>query len=486
MAGIGFKLQRLLVEEMYLSLFKGFFFSLIITSGPWLIMVISLAVLSILSGFFLVDEHQLLFNILLIHIFSSTIIITGTFQLFFTRIFADKMYTKEREELSVIILTNLAATLCFTCLLSIPFLYLVTIDFSLKLLVFGLTLAMNFIWVLMNYISASEDFLGFIKHYLIGSAAGILLGATIGYASNFSGFFAGFFLGQIYVAITLIFQSIKIFGLPDRLDVALFRKNKHYSLLIFSGFFLYAGMWVDKFIYWYGPDGSKTASFLYYNSGYNDIFYICYLFTTPIMALFFITMETTFYKKYYAYNKAVTGKATLDQLRRMRDEITDCIKTQLNNIVRIQSLIIILGVLFSEKILALFKIDAELTLLFTYALIGVFFHMLFLIICVILLYFDLRKETMKIYANFLVLNFLLTIFFYTLPSYCTGLGYTIGAFLVFMHSIIQLKRSLTDMNYLSFTRHAMAEEKMEEIFLPESGGYGRYYIKNGEKIISHF
>lgn len=484
MAGIGFKLQKLLVEDMYLSLFQGFFYSLVITSGPWLIMVISLAFLSILSTFLLNSADNTLFNILLVHIFSFTIIITGTVQLFFTRIFADKMYTKERSELPVVIISNLFFTLLVTILLIMPFVFFLEIEFNIKVIAFSLFLTMTITWVLMNYISASEDFLGFIKHYIIGSITGVILGAGLGYSLNFTGFFLGFFLGQAYIALILVVQTMKIFGFPQRIDFGYFRGFEGWHILIISGFCLYAGMWVDKFIYWYGPSGEAFSPLLYFNSDYNDIFYIAYLCTTPIMAIFFIAMETSFYKRYYAYNKAMTNKATLEDLRKLRDDIIVCINEQLINIVKIEGLIIVLGILFSTEILIFFKINPNLTELFVVILIGAFFHMLFLIVCVILLYFDLRKETMKIYATFFGLNFAGTIIFLQLPEAFTGFGYSLAALSVFIIALRHLKISLAKINYLSFTRHPMAEVKIDEVYLPESGNFGRYYIKDGKHLVS--
>lgn len=484
MAGIGFKLQKLLVEDMYLSLFQGFFYSLVITSGPWLIMVISLAVLSILSSFLLDGASVALFNVLLVHIFAFTIIITGTVQLFFTRVFADRMYTKEREELPVIIISNLFFTLAVTTLLSLPFVSLLQIDFRIKLIVFSLFLTMNLIWVLMNYISASEEFIGFIKHYILGSAGGVLLGATLGFALGFTGFFLGFFLGQGYIASILVIKTLTIFGVPERVDFSFFRTFRDCHVLIISGFCLYAGMWVDKFVYWYGPSGIRFSRLLYVHASYNDVFYLAYLCTTPIMAIFFISMETSFYKRYYAYNKAITARATLNELRNLRNRIILCIHQQLLNIVRIEGLVIIVGVLFAPQLLEIFKIAPDLSRLFIVILCGAFFHMLFLVVCVILLYFDLQRETMRLYALFFMLNLTSTLIAQRLPDVWTGCGYSLSALLVFVVSLRQLKISLAEINYLSFTRHSMAEVRIDEVYLPDTGTFGRYYVRDGKHLIS--
>lgn len=491
MAGIGFRLQKLLVEEIYLSVFQGFFCALVITSGPWLIMVISLAVLSVFTGFILSPENRLLFNILLVHISVITIITTGSLQLFFTRVFSDKMYTKERDELPNVIMTNLTMTMAILLILVLPFFLMPTtfppnITFPVKILTFCLVFTLNIIWVLMNYISASDEFLGFIKHYIVGSVLSVGLGGGLGYFFDFSGFFFGFFMGQAYIACVLFYLIIKVFGFPSRLHFTLISKTPEYRILLFSGFFLYMGMWVDKFIYWYGSSGRSLTPVFYYNPGYNDIFFVAFLLTTPIMAIFFISMETSFYKSYYAYHETHLATATLEKLNECCEDVKRTVKSSLLNLVQIQGMIIVLGVIFSKKILGVLGLSLCLSGLFNVILVGVFFHMLTLIVCILLFYFDLRRETMIIYLSFFCLNGLLTLLFIYAGEAYSGFGYLISSILVFVYSLWKLRVNLGKLNFLTLTRQKIPEhEDGENTFIPATGCYGRYYIKDGERILDN-
>jgi len=491
MAGIGFKLQKMLVEETYLSSVKGFFSALIITSGPWLIMVISLSVLSLFSSFLLSEDNLLLFNTLFVHMCVFALIVTGTFQLFFTRIFADNMYTGKRKELPNVIMTNLVLTMIVLTIITLPFLLNNTTfpagtPFAVKFLTFLLIITIDIIWVLLNYVSASDDFLGFIKHYIAGCISSLILSALIGHFSGFNGFLLGFFIGQAYIAVYLLFLTIKVFGFPDKLYLSIISKHPEYYILLLSGFFLYVGMWVDKFIYWYSPFGKSLTPILHYDLGYNVIFYVAFLFTTPIMAIFLITMETSFYKKYYLYSKKLLFSATLDKLKECCDDIKKTVRDSLISIIRIQGMVIILGILFSKNILMFFKISDDLQPLFTIVLIGVFFHMLSLIVCILLFYFDLKRETMIIYSAFFVLNGTLTFIFMKLGTKYTGFGFLISSIIIFGYSLWRLNLNLNCVNYLSLTRQRMEElEDVDDIVVKDTLCYGRYYIKNGEKLIDN-
>ncbi|MCP4269483.1 MAG: exopolysaccharide Pel transporter PelG [Candidatus Brocadiaceae bacterium] len=491
MAGIGFKLQKMLVEDMYLSSFKGFFFALVITSGPWIIMVLSLSVLSLFSSFLLNDENKLLFNTLFVHACVIALIITGTFQLFFTRVFADNMYSENRKGLSNIIMSNLLLIFIVLTIILLPFLFNHSTfpthaSFGVKLLTFLLTLTTATIWVLLNYVSASDEFLDFIKHYVAGCVSSIVLSGLLAYSLGFNGFFLGFFVGQAYIAMYLLFQTFKVFGFPDKLDLLIVLQHPQYRVLFLSGFLLYAGMWIDKFISWYGTFGQSFTSILYYNTSYNSIFFVAFLFTTPIMALFLINMETSFYKKYYLYNRKLLYSSTLDKLRECCKDIKKTVKDSLINIIRIQGLIIILGILFSKEILIFFKQPESLQLLFSIVLVGVFFHMLTLIICILMFYFDLKYETMIIYLAFFILNGISTFVFMKRGEQYTGMGFLISSFIVFGYSLWRLFYNLNFLNFLSLTRHKMDEsEDIDDIYIPSTSCYGRYYVKNGESLLDN-
>ncbi|MBA7649856.1 hypothetical protein ES703_57655 [subsurface metagenome] len=56
MAGIGFQLHKLLEDESFLNKAKAYIFASIITSGPWIMSILSLTLLGILSGLIMTGE----------------------------------------------------------------------------------------------------------------------------------------------------------------------------------------------------------------------------------------------------------------------------------------------------------------------------------------------------------------------------------------------------------------------------------------------
>jgi len=488
MAGIGFKLQQIISDKSYTSVLKGFAYALILSSGPWLIIVASLGTLSIYSTFFITLQSRQLFKILLVNNYFITIIITGTFQLFFTRIFADKLYDKQRKDLSNIIMCNLLVVLLFLTAVIIPFLLLIDAPFVIKLLTFSFFIATAISWVLLSYASASDDFLKFIKHYLIGAGASLLLGYVLGNLFDFIGLYIGFILGQVYIAIMLFLKTVRIFGFPEQLSFEYITKKLYYRDLLASGFFLYAGMWVDKLIFWYGPTGIHYNSILYYNLHYDDVFYIAFLLATPLIAIFFLTIETSFYKHYYIFYNSLIQKGqhgNLEKIKKSCNKLIACIDSSLWLILTVQGIITVGGILFSKNIIRLFNMPEEIDLLLNVVLVGRFFQMMMMLICVLLLYFDLRKETIKVFGLFFVLNTFFTLLFLQLGEQFSGFGLTSAAIIGFIYALHQLKYFLRHAIYYTFTKKELpyAKSREKRIYINKTGCFGRYYVKNGKKLI---
>ncbi|MBN2351322.1 MAG: exopolysaccharide Pel transporter PelG [Spirochaetales bacterium] len=489
MAGIAFKLQRIVSNESYTSVIRGFIYAIILTSGPWLIIVTSLGTLSVYSTFIINLPSRQLFKILLVNVYFLTIMVTGTLQLFFTRIFADKMFEKQREALPNVIMCNLIAALFAVSIVSIPLLIVIDIPFDVKVLTYTFFIAITVAWVLINYVSASDSFLKFIKHYLIGAGSSLLLGYVLGYFFSFLGLYVGFILGQVYIAAILFIKTIRVFGFPAKLNVKDITSKLYYSDLLASGFLLYAGMWVDKVIMWYGPSGIQFNSILFYNPHYDDVFYLAFLLSTPIIAIFFIVIETDFYKAYYGFFSRMMRKGywgNLEKIKIAGVKLIKCVDSSLRMLILVQTIVTLGAILLSRNILKLFNMSESVDTLLAVVIIGRFFQMMMLIVCVLLLYFDLRKESIKVYGFFFVINLVLTLVFLQAGEQFNGLGMTIASVVCFIYATRLLRFYLRNAIFYTFTKRELpyATRMERRIYLHKTGSFGRYYVKDEKPLIN--
>ena len=89
MAGIGFELRRLKRNDTFLGTLQAYTASGIITSGPWIISIISIAVLSVLLQHLTETSHRLLILSSVTHVYAFMLILTGAPSLILTRFAAD-------------------------------------------------------------------------------------------------------------------------------------------------------------------------------------------------------------------------------------------------------------------------------------------------------------------------------------------------------------------------------------------------------------
>ena len=99
MAGIGFEIRRMMHKESYLGLLKAYAYSAFISSGPWIISILSIVALSALLNKSLADADLQLFSGTITHVYAFSLVIVGPFQLVLVRFAADRFSDKKTEHI---------------------------------------------------------------------------------------------------------------------------------------------------------------------------------------------------------------------------------------------------------------------------------------------------------------------------------------------------------------------------------------------------
>ena len=86
MTGIGFRLRKILSKGTYSSLITAYFYGAIIATGPWIISVASIGVLTFLCKEFLLQSEQVLFRTLIVYTYMGTFVITS-YSIHYTKLY---------------------------------------------------------------------------------------------------------------------------------------------------------------------------------------------------------------------------------------------------------------------------------------------------------------------------------------------------------------------------------------------------------------
>jgi uncharacterized membrane protein len=110
MAGIGFQLTKLMQQRTLAGGLHAYGFAALIGSGPWVLSMVTLAVLGVVlqrAG----AAHELdLFFVAITHIFAFSLITTGPLQLLLSRYAADAVFSKQDEKVFPSLLGALTLT----------------------------------------------------------------------------------------------------------------------------------------------------------------------------------------------------------------------------------------------------------------------------------------------------------------------------------------------------------------------------------------
>ena len=115
MAGIGFELRKLLQRDSYFALVRAYAYAGLISSGPWVLSIVGLAVIGVMSVNIVVPNLLVTqFQVSVTYLIAGSLILTGVVQLSFTRWVSDQLFARRADIIvpnfaGVLLVTNLGA-----------------------------------------------------------------------------------------------------------------------------------------------------------------------------------------------------------------------------------------------------------------------------------------------------------------------------------------------------------------------------------------
>src|SRR5258708_18616643 len=312
MAGIGLTLRRLVADQTFLGAAAAYFSSGVISAGPWLISVISLAILQgTIANFLNSYDRQLLF-VTITYAFVCSLIITGPIQIVLTRVVADHIFLREFNAIAPTFTRTLILSVALLVLIILPFLAWAPFDLPYRLLAASLFVTVALLWLGLSTISAAQDYVSLMRSFLIGyifsGGAAVVSGRLFGLV----GALAGFTFGQVVCLALLINRIYLEFPAGGKLENQKVTYWAEYWNLALVGCFYYLGQWAEKLFYWFSPIGIAVQGFYRTFPPYDSSILLAYLMTIPASAVIMVNLETDFYLHYRAFFAQVLRKGQSD------------------------------------------------------------------------------------------------------------------------------------------------------------------------------
>lgn len=453
MAGIGFELRRLIQRDSLLSLVRAYAYAGIISSGPWVLSIVGMVAIGILGALNrTAGEAMVQFQVTVTWTIAISLILTGFFQLAFTRFVADRLFEHRADIVApnyhAVLLTVTVIATVLSGLAAVTLFPMQTVAYRV-LLVAAFVVACD-IWIATVFLSGLKHYRSIVALYLLGYGTTVTVSVSLG-EHGVEGLLAGFVIGQVLLFSSMHLIILRNFVTPQAMSFEFFERRYRYPSLIWIGFLFNFGAWIDKLIFWFWPPTSQVVIGPLRASVIYDLpVFLAYLSIIPGMAVFLVRIETDFVDHYDGFFDAVRNGGSLERIERHRNGMIETVRGGIFEILKIQAIATLLLFFAGERLLsALTMSDLYLPLLHVQT-VAAGLQVLFLSILTVYFYLDKRKVVLMLTALFVVGNATLTSVSLWLGPVYYGYGFAASLLICVVVGFKALERSFSRLEYSTF------------------------------------
>lgn len=456
MAGIGFELRRILKNDSYFGLLKGYTYAGIVASGPWVLSITGILLLGILAKLWSSNQFQIIqFQVSVTYLISFSLIITGFLQLFFTRFMADILFRKKTS----MVVGILFLMIFFTTVLSGIFVLITGFMYFkdepedyLLLMSIGFIELAN-IWVLTIMASSIKDYKGLVFNYFVAYFMITVIGLLL---SNYGldGYLLAFDIGQAILFVGLF--GLVCFQYPGTENPNLYsilKNQKLFYILIPTGFIFNAAIWADKIMFWFNPETSGSVIGPLRASPIYDVpIFLSYLLIIPGLAVFLMRLETDFVEAYNSFYDSIRNGGLLSEIISAKNDMINTARRGFIDIIKIQSVVIFITMTYSSQILSFLGYSKDYTRIFDFDIIGVSLQLLLMSILNVYFYLDRRGRVFFLVTIFLIGNIFFTELTLKFGPFYYGSGFMFSLLIVDLIGLYMINVDFTNLEYETFMK----------------------------------
>lgn len=460
MAGIGFRLQKLLSSESYSDLIKAYGFSAIISSGPMLVVIILLTLLHETGAMMMNPDELSFFMGSVVYVYCFSMVGSGPILYIVMRYLADHYFRNNFQVFSPAYLSSLEVVWLLQSIPALLFLYpLLAFSFYEKWMLYTLYLFVNGIWLAMTFLSAAKSYLWIVFAFFMGGLVGAVSGYFFGMQRGFGGVLTGFTLGHGVIFGMLTIRIFMEFGIAKARNFDFLLYIKKYPYLFGVGLLFNVGIWIDKFVMWGSSLRKAVGEVIYFAPDYDTPIFLAFLCVVPSMAFFLIQMETSFARCYISYFKSIQERLPWQVILKRKVDIQEVITRNFQKFVVFQGIITGLIILLIYEIAEVLNLNPFQLGVFRIGLLGTFLQMGYIMFLNIFFYFDFQKEAFFLTLTYCVCNGLFTLVTLFIGHEAYGFGFTLAAFISLLLSFLLLDYRLKSLDYYTFMRQPIIVPK---------------------------
>jgi len=452
MAGIGFELRKYLKDDTFTGSFKAYGFSGLISAGPWVLSILGVMLIGIVAVSQKVGGQDIRqFTTSVTWVMGSSLVLTGLFQLLFTRFIADKLFSDREDDINpnlfgaLVLTTTVSAVVGGLCAI-----FLFEENFFYEFLMLANFVALSNIWIVVIFVAGLKRFKLILCAFAIGYGSSFVFSILlIPYGLN--GLLFGLLAGHAALLFLMLGVVIPEYRVKRTLDMDFLDRTQIFPILIFIGFTYNLGIWSDKLLFWLNSSTSDQVIGPLRSSTIYDLpIFLAYLSIIPGMAVFLLRIETDFAEAYEGFFRAVRGKASLQEIEKLGNEMVIAVREGIFQIMRVQGITVLILFLLGPNIIRWLEISPAYVHLYYIDLVGVAAQVLMLAVLNVLFYLDRLKDALLLTMTLLISNSLFTFVSLQMGPDYYGYGFGVSMTLTAFIGIIRLSSVMEDLEYQTF------------------------------------
>ncbi|WP_207102529.1 exopolysaccharide Pel transporter PelG [Paracoccus shandongensis] len=168
--------------------------------------------------------------------------------------------------------------------------------------------------------------------------------------------------------------------------------------------FAICGVWMDKWVFWFGPQGVRSAAGFLHSSPYDSVMFLAHLSVIPTYAALLVFHHGDLVAVIERFKAAIEARSTYGLIRARREDLEWVAWNGVGTIVSVQAAVTVGLVLMSPLLAKSLDFSFDQFLMLRVGLIGVFFHSVMFLCCALLLVANRARHFAIMQAAFLLLN----------------------------------------------------------------------------------
>lgn len=451
MAGIGWRLERMIQRDTLGATLGAFLTGVAVTSGPWLLTTLVLVLMRVSaasSGYATIADVEKVITI----VYATVIVLSAPIDIVLSRYASDRVYESRRDQIAAPLRTVVAMSIiAFTGIGAIA-MRLGGVELGLAIPGTVLAAVVAAQWLLLSAAGGLSSPGIIMRGFGIGAPVSVIAAIVLSRPDllGSAGYLYGYGAGQIVTLALLLWGTLR--ALPEEEDekASILPAFGEYWLLAASAFAFHAGLWVDKIVVFLlaGPGVAPM---------YAAEAAVAWLSVVPACAYLFVLIETVFHRRFKDYYAALHTGASLSELERMAHDLKLQVGQTLRGTAAVQAGVTLLAVFAAPSLVSLLALAPGSETTLRWLLVGAGLQVMAVSTTLLLYYFDFRREAFMAALTQIVVNATFTAAVGA-PSQHMGLGYALACAVTCGVSLWLLSRRMQGLLIRTFQSQPYASE----------------------------